>query len=98
MWSFHFAVEFLCAGEAAPLSHLNQQQKSGKAEVGGESEREGRHFGADTSRTERAAEAYGDLTCEWDLDKVIPYLSMENRETSAVVGVTVAYLEALCTC
>lgn len=30
MWSFHFAVQFLCAGEAAPLSHLNQQQNQGQ--------------------------------------------------------------------
>lgn len=30
MWWFHFAVQFLCAGEAAPLPHLNQQQNEGQ--------------------------------------------------------------------
>lgn len=99
MWSFHFAVEFLCA---APLSHLNQQQKSGTAEVGGESEWEGRHFRADmsgTERTERAAEAYGDLL--WLVSGIwtrsCPAYPRKT-ETSAVVEVTVACLEGLCTC
>lgn len=80
MWWFHFAVQFLCAGEAAPLPHLNQQQNEGQLRVGGEPEWEGRHFGADMSKTERAAEAEeitswglwrSALTCEWDWKNVI---------------------------
>lgn len=37
------------------------------------------------------------LACEWDLGKVVPYLSMETREKNANAGATVICLESLWT-
>lgn len=89
MWWFHFAVEFLCLGEGCPSKSRWEEslrERGGILELICQEQKEKKR--KSSWGLWRSA-----LTCEWDFP-AYPW----KTETSAIVGVTGACLEGVCTC